>query len=114
MKFIVIIPARYRSVRFPGKPLALLGGKPVIQWVYENASAVLNDVWVATDDKRIVETVELFGGKAISTPSSLCSGTDRCASAAAILENEVDFDVVINIQGDEPFVRAEQIEQLMD
>jgi 3-deoxy-manno-octulosonate cytidylyltransferase (CMP-KDO synthetase) len=114
MKFIVIIPARYQSVRFPGKPLALLGGKPVIQWVYENAAAVLNDVWVATDDKRIVETVESFGGHAISTPSSLCSGTDRCASASDILENEIGFDVVINIQGDEPFIRAEQIEQLVD
>jgi len=114
MKFIALIPARYQSTRFPGKPLAGLGGKPVIQWVYDNVSKALDNVWVATDDSRIFKTVEAFGGKAIYTSPSHSSGTDRCAEAAEILEKNTDFDVVINVQGDEPFIRSEQIEQLMD
>jgi 3-deoxy-manno-octulosonate cytidylyltransferase (CMP-KDO synthetase) len=112
MKFIAIIPARYQSTRFPGKPLALLGGRTVIQRVYENAHRALEHVWVATDDDRIAETVESFGGKAVFTLTTHASGTDRCAEAARKLEGLVDFDVVINIQGDEPFVRPEQIELL--
>jgi len=114
MKFIALIPARYQSTRFPGKPLAGLGGKPVIQWVYENVSKALDNVWVATDDERIFNAVEGFGGKTIFTSPDHCSGTDRCAEAARILENDTEFDVVINVQGDEPFIRSEQIEQLMD
>lgn len=113
MKFIVLIPARFQSTRFPGKPLALLGGKPVIQWVYENSARAIDKVWVATDDERIHHAVEAFGGKAVYTQTIHKSGTDRCAEAALLLEKEVDFDVVINIQGDEPFVHAQQIEQLM-
>ncbi len=112
MKFIVIIPARFQSTRFPGKPLALLGGKPVIQWVYENSARAIEDVWVATDDERIHDAVVSFGGKAVFTHSTHKSGTDRCAEAAKLLEQNVNFDAVINVQGDEPFVRAEQLEQL--
>lgn len=112
MKFIVIIPARYQSTRYPGKPLEKLGGKPVIQWVYENARKAINDVWVATDDQRIYDTVESFGGKAIFTGDEHKSGTDRCAEAAKKLKDSIEFDVVINIQGDEPFVQPSQLEQL--
>lgn len=113
MNFIVLIPARFQSTRFPGKPLALLGGKPVIQWVYENSARAVDNVWVATDDERIFKAVEAFGGRAVYTLATHKSGTDRCAEAARLLENDIDFDAVINVQGDEPFVRAEQIEQLM-
>lgn len=113
MNFIAIIPARYQSTRFPGKPLAMLNNKPVIQWVYENASKALDEVWVATDDERIFEAVKNFGGKVTKTSASHRSGTDRCAEAAFNLSEKTDFDVVINIQGDEPFIKARQIEQLM-
>ncbi len=112
MKFIGIIPARYKSTRFPGKPLALLNRKPVIQWVYENAVKVLNKVWVATDDDRIFYAVKEFGGNPVKTLSTHHSGTDRCAEAALQLSRDNDFDVVINIQGDEPFIRPEQISGL--
>ncbi len=112
MKFIGIIPARYASTRFPGKPLAILDGKPIIQHVYENAAQALDGVWIATDDERIAQAVELFGGNYVMTRNDHQSGTDRCAEAAAQLSASVSFDVVINIQGDEPFVRAEQIETL--
>lgn len=113
MKFIAIIPARFQSTRFPGKPLALLHGKPIIQWVYENASRALDEVWVATDDSRIFENVKHFGGKALVTLENHRSGTDRCAEAARILAEKTHFDGIINIQGDEPFIRAEQIQQLV-
>lgn len=113
MKFIALIPARFQSTRFPGKPLAMLGGKPVIQWVYENVKQALEHVWVATDDDRIYHAVEAFGGKAVFTETTHRSGTDRCAEAARLLNNEIEFDVVINVQGDEPFIKAEQIHQLM-
>jgi 3-deoxy-manno-octulosonate cytidylyltransferase (CMP-KDO synthetase) len=113
MDFIALIPARFQSTRFPGKPLALLGGKPVIQWVYENVKQALDHVWVATDDNRIYNTVEGFGGKAVYTESTHRSGTDRCAEAARLLGNNLQFNVVINVQGDEPFIKAEQIRQLM-
>lgn len=112
MKFIAIIPARYQSTRFPGKPLALLGGKTVIQRVYENTLRALEDVWVATDDERIAEAVESFGGRAVYTLATHASGTDRCAEAARKLEEHIGFDVVINVQGDEPFVKPDQIEAL--
>lgn len=111
MKYIIIIPARYQSTRFPGKPLAVLGGKPVIQRVYEQASSVVPDVWVATDDERIFSAVESFGGKAVMTRADHKSGTDRIQEAAEKIGG--DFDVIINIQGDEPFVQKSQIETLM-
>ena len=112
MKFIGIIPARYESTRFPGKPLALLNSKPMIQWVYENVAKILEHVWVATDDDRIFNAVKEFGGNAVKTLPTHQSGTDRCAEAARILAEKIDFDVVINIQGDEPFIQPDQIELL--
>lgn len=110
MKFVGIIPARYASQRFPGKPLAILGGKPVIQRVYEQVKTVLDDVYVATDDDRIFKTVESFGGKAVMTSPNHKSGTDRIEEAIEKIGG--DFDVVINIQGDEPFIQKSQIEEL--
>jgi 3-deoxy-manno-octulosonate cytidylyltransferase (CMP-KDO synthetase) len=112
MKFIGIIPARFASTRFPGKPLAILNGKPIIQHVYENAAKGLDAVWVATDNSRIAQAVTNFGGQFVMTREDHPSGTDRCAEAAELLSAEHDFDVVINIQGDEPFVRPEQIDAL--
>lgn len=112
MNYVAIIPARYQSTRFPGKPLAMLGSRPIIQHVYENACTTLEKVWVATDDERIAETVTGFGGKVVLTRSDHQSGTDRCAEAAEKIAAFFDFDVIINIQGDEPFVRREQLEAL--
>lgn len=112
MKFIGIIPARYQSVRFPGKPLVMIHGKPMIQHVYELAEVALGQVWVATDDQRISETVRKFGGNCIMTSPEHRSGTDRCAEAARQISVLADFDVVINIQGDEPFIQPEQIRSL--
>ena len=112
MKFIVIIPARFQSTRFPGKPLALINEKPMIQWVYENVVQSVKDAWVATDDERIFDTVINFGGKAVKTLSTHQSGTDRCAEAARIISEKTDFDIVINVQGDEPFIQPAQIELL--
>ncbi|HAH22787.1 MAG TPA: 3-deoxy-manno-octulosonate cytidylyltransferase [Prolixibacteraceae bacterium] len=114
MNFIGIIPARFQSTRFPGKPLVLLNGKPIVQWVYDNARKALAEVYVATDDERIFKAVEAFGGKAIFTSADHQSGTDRCAEAARQLANTMNVDVVVNIQGDEPFIRPEQIESLKD
>lgn len=108
MKFIGIIPARYASTRFPGKPLAMLGGKTVIQRVYEQVAASLNDAYVATDDERIFQTVEQFGGKVVMTSANHKSGTDRIEEAVHKIGG--DFDVVVNIQGDEPFIQRSQIE----
>ena len=110
MKFIGIIPARYASTRFPGKPLAILGGKTVIQRVYEQASKALDEVYVATDDDRILDAVESFGGKAVMTSSSHRSGTDRCHEAFTKIGQ--GQDVIVNIQGDEPFIQESQIEAL--
>lgn len=112
MKFIAIIPARYQSTRFPGKPLALINEKSMIQWVYENVVKAVNEAWVATDDERIFEAVQKFGGKAVKTLSTHQSGTDRCAEAALIIGEKSNFDVVINVQGDEPFIQPDQIELL--
>ncbi len=112
MNFAAIIPARFQSTRFPGKPLAILGDKPIIQHVYENAKKTIEHVWVATDDERIANAVERFGGKFIMTRADHQSGTDRCAEAVAKIPGEQSFDVIINIQGDEPFVRSEQLEAL--
>lgn len=110
MKFVGIIPARYASQRFPGKPLAILGGKPVIQRVVEQVSRVLEEVYVATDDNRIFNAVESFGGHAIMTSPNHKSGTDRIEEAVEKLDS--DYDVVINIQGDEPFIHESQIKEL--
>lgn len=112
MKFAVIIPARYQSTRFPGKPLAMIGNKPMIQWVYENSVKAVPDVWVATDDEKIFDTVISFGGKAVKTLSNHQSGTDRCAEAARIINAQSKFEVIINVQGDEPFIIPSQIEAL--
>ena len=109
-KYIGIIPARFASTRFPGKPLAMLGGKPIIQRVYEQASKALADVCVATDNQRIYQAVEGFGGRAVMTRADHRSGTDRIAEAVEKLGEA--WDVVINIQGDEPFITPEQITTL--
>ena len=107
MRFIGIIPARYASTRFPGKPLAVLGGKTVIERVYAQVSSVIADTWVATDDQRIMDTVIGFGGRAVMTSPDHKSGTDRIAEAVEKIGGT--YDVVVNVQGDEPFIRQEQI-----
>lgn len=119
MKYIGIIPARYASTRFPGKPLAEIGGKTVIRRVYEQASKALDIILVATDDDRIYDAVEAFGGKVVMTRADHRCGTDRCLEAYDAIttpswraQNDTDT-VVINIQGDEPFIQPEQIEALM-
>ena len=111
MKFIAVIPARYASTRFPGKPLAVLGGKTVIQRVYEQAVSVLPEAYVATDDERIFQAVEAFGGRAVMTRADHKSGTDRIQEAVEKIAT--DADIIINIQGDEPFIQPSQIETLM-
>ena len=114
MEFLGIIPARYNSVRFPGKPLAMLGEKTVIQRVYEQSRKSLDEVFVATDDRRIYDHVTGFGGNVVMTSELHRSGTDRCREAmdSIIAGTGIQPDVIINIQGDEPFLRQEQIEQL--
>ena len=111
MKFIGIIPARFASTRFPGKPLAMLGGRTVIQRVYEQATAILDEAYVSTDDERIYQAVEQFGGRAVMTRADHKSGTDRIEEAAEKIGTQAD--VIINIQGDEPFIQQSQIETLM-
>ena len=111
LNFIGLIPARYASTRFPAKPLALLEGKPVIQHVYEKVSKVLDNVWVCTDDERIKSIVESFGGRAVMTSNNHRSGTDRCYEAYQRIGS--NSDVVINIQGDEPFIHPSQIQSVM-
>ena len=96
MKYIGIIPARYASTRFPAKPLAMLGGKTVIERVYEQVSGVLDDAWVATDDERIADAVRAFGGRVVMTSVHHKSGTDRCREAFENIGQP--FDVVVNIQ----------------
>jgi 3-deoxy-manno-octulosonate cytidylyltransferase (CMP-KDO synthetase) len=115
-QFTGIIPARYASSRFPGKPLAMIGGRPMIQRVYEQAQKSLDTVYVATDDIRVYDTVAGFGGKVIMTSAEHLSGTDRCAEAAMkiIAETGIPIDIVVNIQGDEPFIKPEQINLLKD
>ena len=110
MKFLGIIPARYASTRFPAKPLAVLGGKTVIQRVYEQVAGVLDDAYVATDDERIEAAVRAFGGKVVMTSTEHKSGTDRCREACAKIGGL--FDVVVNIQGDEPFIQPSQLQAL--
>ncbi len=112
MKFLAIIPARYASTRFPAKPLALLGNKPIIQRVYERVQSVFENLCVATDDERIAVAVESFGGKAVMTSTSHKSGTDRCYEAFCKMGG--DADVVVNVQGDEPFIAESQLRTVME
>ncbi len=112
MKVIAIIPARYASTRFPAKPLAMLGGISVIERVYRKVSDVVSDVIVATDHERILSHVESFGGRAIMTSVDHKSGTDRCYEAFCL--SGIDADVVLNVQGDEPFIAAEQIRSIIE
>lgn len=111
MTSIVIIPARYDSTRFPGKPLAPLMGKPLIQHVYENSmqSKLAEEVIVATDSETIFESVLAFGGKAVMTSNLHTSGTDRIAEVAGSL----DYDIIVNVQGDEPLIRPEMIDEVI-
>lgn len=110
MTFLGIIPARYASTRFPSKPLALLGGKTIIQRVYEQVVNVLDDIYVATDDKRIETAVREFGGKVIMTSVHHKSGTDRCYEAYTQIGGK--YDVIVNIQGDEPFIQPVQLQTI--
>jgi len=114
MKTVAIIPSGYESSRFPGKPLALIAGKPMIQHVYERTVSVnkIDEVYVATDDRRIFDTVTSIGGKALMTSDKHTCGTDRLAECAEILEIS-DDDLILNIQGDEPLIRKEMIEDLI-
>jgi 3-deoxy-manno-octulosonate cytidylyltransferase (CMP-KDO synthetase) len=108
MKALGIIPARYGSTRFPGKPLALLAGKPMVQWVYERAAQaeLLSEVIVATDDMRIFDAVKNFGGRAVMTRPDHPSGSDRIAEVAA----KSDAEIIVNIQGDEPLIEPAAID----
>jgi len=112
--FAAIIPARYASTRFPGKPLVRIGSKTMIQRVYEQARKAVEVVYVATDDERILNTVRDFGGNALLTSADHFSGTDRCAEAVGLIMEETGklVDIVLNIQGDEPFIGPEQIDLL--
>ena len=117
MKVLAVIPSRYASTRFPGKPLAMLAGKPVVQWVWERVSAFAGPeaTVVATDDCRIMEAVQAFGGRALMTGTHHRSGTDRCGEVLATVEAQGGhYDVVLNVQGDEPFVQGRQLAALVD
>jgi len=109
---VVIIPARFDSTRFPGKPLSILNGKILIKHVYEHASdaKLVDSVMVATDDQRIFDAVTSFGGKVVMTSGSHESGTDRIAEVVA----DIECEVVVNVQGDEPFIRPEMIDDVVD
>lgn len=115
MKVVGIIPARYASKRFPGKPLVDIAGKTMIQRVYEQSKKSINDVYVATDDKRIQKAVLEFGGQVIMTSKKHNSGTDRIAEAIDIINKleDTNFDIIVNIQGDEPFIYPEQIDSVI-
>lgn len=116
MNIAALIPARYASTRLPGKPLAIIGSKPMIQWVYERVNTVFEHTYVATDDERIAQAVGDFGGRYVLTSPDARSGTDRCAEAIDTLEREqnIRFDVVINVQGDEPFISTEPLRRVAD
>ncbi len=112
MNIVGVIPARYKSTRLPGKPLADIQGKPMVQWVYESVarSALLDEVVVATDDRRVIDAVEKYGGSAVMTSPDHSTGTDRVAEVAGSME----VDIVVNIQGDEPFVNPGMIDEIVD
>lgn len=113
LDFLGIIPARYASTRFPGKPLADLGGKPLIQRVYENAAREIGNLVVATDHEGILEAVKKFGGRAMMTSARHPSGTDRCNEVVSVLAASGEtFDVILNIQGDEPFIDPAYLQEL--
>ena len=112
LKFLAVIPARYASTRFPGKPLARLGGEPVIRHVWKQVTQVFADAAVATDDPRIYDAVEAFGGRAVMTSPDHRSGTDRCREAVDKLGG--DPDVIVNVQGDEPFIQPSQLRTVME
>jgi 3-deoxy-manno-octulosonate cytidylyltransferase (CMP-KDO synthetase) len=114
IKFIGIIPARYASTRFPGKPLAIVKGLPMVQRVYQQASIIFEHVYVATDNERISSVVTGFGGKVVMTSPNHPSGTDRICEALQKIEQleKTNYDVVFNIQGDEPFIQAQALNQL--
>ena len=114
MKTVVIIPARYKSSRFEGKPLALIAGKPMIRRVYERSMSAehVTDVVVATDDQRIMDVVSGFGGKAVMTSGKNRSGTDRAGEAAAVLGMAPE-DIIINVQGDQPLLDPRCLDQLV-
>jgi len=110
-KSIAVIPARFGSTRFPGKVLAPLAGKPMIQWVYEKAAASqVDEVLVATDEIKVIKAVEAFGGNAVMTSATHPSGTDRIWEAVSHL----DYDIIINVQGDEPLIPVTVIDQLIE
>ncbi len=116
MNVLAVIPARHASTRFPGKPLASLHGKPIIQWVWERVSQVVgaDSTIVATDDERIMTAVAAFGGNAMMTRSDHKSGTDRCGEILQHMETMGrHYDIVINVQGDEPFIRQQQLTTLI-
>lgn len=115
MNVLILIPARYASTRFPGKPLAEIGGKPMIQHVVEKAQLVSQDAFVATDDQRIYDRVVGFGGKVVMTSADHKSGTDRCCEAYRhiVADYRKTYDVVVNIQGDEPFIQPDQVRALI-
>ena len=112
IKYLALIPARYASTRFPAKPLADILGKPMIQHVYERAARLFEHCYVATDDTRIADAVTAFGGNVVMTSTEHRSGTDRCREALEKVSAEtgIEFDVVVNIQGDEPYIQTEQLE----
>ena len=112
MKVLGIIPSRFESSRFPGKPLIDIAGKSMIQRVYEQSSksSLIDELIVATDDQRIYDHVIAFGGKVMMTSNSHTSGTDRCGE---VIETHSDFDIVINIQGDEPLIEPEQLDSVL-
>ena len=114
LKVFGIIPARYASTRFPGKPLALLGSIAMVEWVFRQASKAFDTVVVATDDERIADVVRRFGGNALMTSPDHCSGTDRCAEALELMQKQTGTkaDVVVNIQGDEPFIDPDLLTRL--
>jgi 3-deoxy-manno-octulosonate cytidylyltransferase (CMP-KDO synthetase) len=116
MKFLGIIPARYASTRLEGKPLIDIAGKPMIQWVYERAHEVLDTVYVATDDERIEAAVADFGGQVVLTSKDHPTGTNRCLEAYNKIKHQYDepFDVIINIQGDEPLLHVNQLRDVMN
>lgn len=116
MEVLGIIPARFASTRFPGKALADIGGKPMVQRVYEQANKVIATLFIATDNEKIEKTAQQFGGQCIMTSSAHQSGTDRCYEALQTISSGLkkDFDIVVNIQGDEPFVQTAQIQALID